>query len=36
MDIMRHGAHVLIEKPLALRRRLREEVDALAKKYSED
>ncbi len=35
MDIMRHGAHVLIEKPLALRRRLKEELDAMAQKYSE-
>lgn len=36
MDIMRHGAHVLVEKPLALRRRLEDELDALARKYSGD
>lgn len=34
MDIMRHGNHVLVEGPPTLRRRLKEEIDAMSQKYS--
>lgn len=36
MDVMRHGAHVLVEKPVALRLRLKEELDAMSRNYSEE
>lgn len=36
MDVMRHGAHVVVEEPRSLRRRLKEEVDAMFLKYSGD
>jgi predicted DNA-binding transcriptional regulator YafY len=34
MDIMRHGAHILVEKPFGLRRRLQEELHAINLQYS--